>query len=74
MGRQRSSVPVQKLYDAYEDWASEAGAEVLSTIAFGRAMTTLGLSKKKVGGLIHYRSGLPASRQKVGLGAWQTGY
>ena len=47
---------------------------MLSTIAFGRAMTTLGLSKKKVGGLIHYRSGLPASRQKVGLGAWQTGY
>jgi len=29
---------------------------VLSTIAFGRAMTTLGLSKKKVGGLIHYRN------------------
>jgi len=53
-GRQRSTVPVQKLYDAYKAWASEAGAEVLNAIAFGRAMTALGLSKKKVGGYVHY--------------------
>ncbi len=47
------SVPAQELYQAYKDWASDSGAEVLNAIAFGRAMTALGLSKKNVGGYVH---------------------
>ena len=35
-------------------FAQENGGRALNTAAFGRAVTTLGLNKKKVGGYVHY--------------------
>jgi len=72
--RKRATVPAQDLYQAYKTWASEAGAEVLNLVAFGRALTALGLTKKKVGGYVHYCNIRLADEPQEGrLGPMATG-